>query len=194
MIVPRSGQQICVDDFVRRFLPTLAVFKFSMARLKHKLLFIALALALSCWLICCQSNKPELGQPAGNEQEIIRLDQQLAEAEMRQDNSVLENLLADDFIYTTPNGETLTRSQRMAQKSPLKDVIIKSISLDDQRVRFYGETAVATGRGTQQLQIQGKDISGQYRYTRVYVKRDGRWQAVAMQAAVVAQPPAPAKT
>jgi uncharacterized RmlC-like cupin family protein len=36
-----------------------------------------------------------------------------------------------------------------------------------------------TGRARIRGRSEGQDVSGEYRYTRVYVKRDGRWQIVA---------------
>jgi hypothetical protein len=46
-------------------------------------------------------------------------------------------------------------------------------------VRVYGDTAIASGLGTEKSTYKGKDTSGQYRYTDVFVKRNGTWQAVA---------------
>jgi hypothetical protein len=57
----------------------------------------------------------------------------------------------------------------------------ESVKFDEIKVHPYGETAVVTARSTAKGQDNGKDFSGQYRYTRVYVKRQGRWQLVATQ-------------
>ncbi|MCA1607485.1 MAG: nuclear transport factor 2 family protein [Acidobacteria bacterium] len=46
---------------------------------------------------------------------------------------------------------------------------------------FFGNGCVVIGRSTVKGQDKGQDISGQYRYTRVYVKRQRRWQLVANQ-------------
>ena len=57
----------------------------------------------------------------------------------------------------------------------------------DIQVRVYGDTAVLTGRTTQKGQFNGKDISGQTRFTRVYLQQRGKWQAVAFQATRIAE-------
>ena len=44
---------------------------------------------------------------------------------------------------------------------------------------MYGDMAIVLGLETEKSKIHGKDMSGQYRFTDVFVKRDGRWQAIA---------------
>src|SRR5262249_40187661 len=48
-------------------------------------------------------------------------------------------------------------------------------------VRIYGTTAVVVGRTTNEGHRGDRDVGGDFRYTRIYVKRDGHWQAVAGQ-------------
>ncbi len=58
----------------------------------------------------------------------------------------------------------------------------ESRTISDLNVRVYGDTAILTGRSTQKGSEGGKDYSGDYRFTRVYAKQDGRWLTVALQA------------
>jgi len=51
-------------------------------------------------------------------------------------------------------------------------------------VRLYGDTAVVTARADVKGRQLGEDFSGPYRYTRVWVRRNGRWQTVSYQATV----------
>lgn len=48
-------------------------------------------------------------------------------------------------------------------------------------MKVYGEVAVVSGQATRKGVMDGKDISSSVRYTRVYIKRDGRWQVVQFQ-------------
>jgi len=48
-------------------------------------------------------------------------------------------------------------------------------------VRIYGDVAVLRGIADNSGTFRGFPFSGKVRYTRVFVKRDGRWQAVEMQ-------------
>jgi len=49
------------------------------------------------------------------------------------------------------------------------------------KVRQFGETAVVTGMNEEKSQIKGKETSGRYVWTDVFVNRKGHWQAVASQ-------------
>jgi ketosteroid isomerase-like protein len=56
---------------------------------------------------------------------------------------------------------------------------------DEINVRVYGETAIATGRATLKSRYANQDLSGQYRFTRVYFKQE-TWKIVAYQATRIA--------
>ena len=110
----------------------------------------------------------------------MKANEQYDAAIMGGDLPALEQLFADEFIYTSPTAEVLNKTQQMAALSSggLKLTEAKS---DDVRVRIYGETAVMTGRFTARAERAGKIDMIEERYTAVWVRRDGRWQLVAEQ-------------
>lgn len=55
-------------------------------------------------------------------------------------------------------------------------------------MRAYGQAAVITGRSTIKAMVKGQEVSGEYRFTDVWVKLDDRWLAVASQVTRIAQP------
>ena len=61
----------------------------------------------------------------------------------------------------------------------------ESRHISDLTIRVYGDTAVVTGRSNQKGMENGKDYSGDYRFTRVYVRQKGRWLTVALQATAI---------
>ncbi len=69
------------------------------------------------------------------------------------------------------------------------NIKFETMNLDEMSVRMAGkDTAVVTGRATIKGNLKsGMDISGQYRFTDVWVKQEGRWQLMAWQATKVAQ-------
>jgi ketosteroid isomerase-like protein len=58
---------------------------------------------------------------------------------------------------------------------------MESTKNDDMKVQVYGDTAIVTYRSTDKGKYKDFDISGQYRWTDVFVKRNGRWQIVSTQ-------------
>ena len=52
---------------------------------------------------------------------------------------------------------------------------------------MYGNAAVATGLSTGKGTFRGQEINGSSRFTDTWVKRNGKWQAVASQGTKVQQ-------
>ena len=59
------------------------------------------------------------------------------------------------------------------------DLKFQSITTDDVQVRVYGNTAVETGRSIMNGQDKGQTVPRDTRFTRVWVKQQGRWRLVA---------------
>jgi ketosteroid isomerase-like protein len=64
---------------------------------------------------------------------------------------------------------------------------MESSKSEDMKVQVYRDTAVVTYRSTDKGNYKGNDISGRYRWTDVFVKRNGRWQVVSTQGTRIAQ-------
>ena len=128
-------------------------------------------------------------QAAGNanvQEELKRLENDRAQAVLKGDTAALDRMTADDYTVINISGQLLTKAQVLeAIKSG--DLKYDQLENNDLQVRVYGVTAVLTGRTAQKGQFKGKDISGQTRFTRVYLKQHGKWQAVAFQATRIAE-------
>jgi ketosteroid isomerase-like protein len=137
------------------------------------------------------------GPPVAQEdREIRELETQFARAVVAGDRAFYERVLAPDFTHTSHAGVFKTRDQFLAEnKFATKDesqagrTRYDAYDVDDLAIRIYGDTAVVTGRTTPRGHTAlGQPITGQYRYLRVWVKRDGQWQAVAFEGTRIAQP------
>jgi ketosteroid isomerase-like protein len=136
--------------------------------------------------------------PADNSavREIQELETQFGRAVIAGDRAYYDRVLAEDFTHTSHSGVFKTRAQFMAESKFDEQKDLKSgrtrydaYDVDDLAIRIYGDTAVVTGRTSPKGRTaQGQPITGQYRYLRVWVKRQGRWQAVAFQGTRIAQP------
>ena len=127
---------------------------------------------------------PPVLDPQSVEQELIALHRQLIESVMKQDTLAAGRLVADDVIVTTPMGQVVNKTQRIAS---VKQIKIDSYVPDDYKIRIYGDTAVMTYHFTFKGTALGRDMSGDYRETVVWVKRNGQWQVVAAQGTPIAK-------
>ena len=141
------------------------------------------------------SAKVDDRQDARAEREIRELEAQLSRAVVAGDRAFFERVLAADFTHTSHSGKFKTRAEWMAEdkvenrqgKPHAGKTTYEAFDVDDLAVRIYGETAVVTGRSTPKgRNARGEPIRGQYRFLRVWVKRDGGWQAVAFQGTRIA--------
>jgi len=123
-------------------------------------------------------------QPQSAEQELIRLENESNDAWVKHDAEAYSRLLADEYLCTGPDGDMSTKAQDLAE---LMESTTTSAIADDFRVRVYGDAAVVTFRLTYKNQSKGKESTGQERFTDTWVKRDGRWQLVAVHYSRIAQ-------
>ena len=106
------------------------------------------------------------------------------------DPAVHDRFWADDLIYTRSAGsrinkEELMKGVRSAPKGKT-DAPITIYRAEEVQVRLYGNTAVVAFRlvGTTTKMDGNQDVN-QFLNTGTFVKRKGRWQAVAWQATVI---------
>jgi len=112
------------------------------------------------------------------EQVIRKLDDERIQAQIHSDAAALDRLYADDFIGIGPSGTVRTKPQVIADftSGTLK---FQSITTDEVQLRVYGNTAVETGRSTMNGQDKGKAVPHDTRFTRVWIRQQGRWRLVA---------------
>ena len=113
--------------------------------------------------------------------EIEILEQQWQQASVSNNIKVMDALLADDYIGITSNGTIETKAQVLAQRRA-GTMRIVNMEINDLHVRVYGDTAVVTSKAELSGSNGASDISGEYRYTRVYNRRFGQWKIVSFEA------------
>ena len=115
--------------------------------------------------------------------EIVDMERQSREASIHRDAEFSKRTLAEDYVAITPLGQVTTKQDTVsARKSG--QLRYETIDVSDMVIRIYGDTAVVTARADVKGHQLGEDFSGPYRYTRVWVRRTGHWQAVSYQATV----------
>lgn len=118
--------------------------------------------------------------------EIDHLEEAWRDAMLKDDTAAMSSLLADDYMAITPSGTLQTKDEALAN---LQRVHVTSLEFSDRKVRFYGTTALVTSIADLQGTAPDGDISGSYRYTRVYVEsQPGVWKIVSFEANKILSP------
>jgi len=154
-----------------------------------KRFFILISVLLISTLVLSQE-KPAAsakGKAGGDAKATLeQMEKDRAQAVVKKDTATLEKMTADDYQLIDTNGKVRGKADTMeAIKSGA--INLQSNDIDDLKVQVYGNTAVVTGRSNPKGTIDGKDVSGPMRFSRVYVKRNGNWQAVLLQQTKIAQ-------
>jgi ketosteroid isomerase-like protein len=103
------------------------------------------------------------------------------DALLASDTVALSKLVGGEFIEISRLGTIRSRADNMREVAS-GDLRLLTIKYDSLDVRVYGDVALLTGIADNTGMYRGTvPFSGKIRYTRVFVWRDGRWQAVSMQ-------------
>jgi ketosteroid isomerase-like protein len=98
-----------------------------------------------------------------------------AESVVTNDVSVLERLLADDFIGVDIDGSHYSKADAIKDFRTQPSEFVSN-HLNEVEIRFYGDTAVAQGNEG----WKKKDgTPGKFVWTDTWIKRGGKWQIVA---------------
>jgi ketosteroid isomerase-like protein len=132
----------------------------------------------------CEKSAPDT--PLQRELKLRDLD--WGKALVNRDKKLLDELLDEDFTLTNPSGG-FTNKRNHIRDILEGNFVITSHEADGVCVRAYGDTAVVTGRVKTVARNPVRDLSGEFRFIRVYVKRGESWKLVAHQATRIAPPP-----
>ncbi len=84
-----------------------------------------------------------------------------------------EEILADDFLCSNPDGSLVDRAAFLRQTA--KPVTISNLKAEDVVIRILDDVAIIHARTTY---TKPDGSAGGGRYTDVWARRDGRWLAV----------------
>lgn len=136
------------------------------------------------------------GEPAVNdtkpqggsaEQVITQLEQDWAVALKDHDLATINRIVSPDWMMSDPEG-ALSDKKQGDEELTSGTYAIEAFKIDDLKVHVDGDTAVVFGLETEKSTYKGKDSSGQYRFTDVFVNRNGAWKAIATHVSKVAKP------
>jgi len=111
------------------------------------------------------------------QEELLRLEKELAQAVVKNDADAVGRFLSDDWIIVDPDGGIVDKPRFLGviRSGALSHEMMKS---DDVRVRTYENTAVVTALTTTKGRFMGQDFTSCERATDIFVKQDDRWRCV----------------
>ena len=171
-------------------------------------------LALIAGLSACQPASPDTNRdatktananvaketvnPVAIEAEITKLENDWAAATQRHDVNAVRKILSDDLVMTYPDGTTGNKASELTVIES-GAMTADTWELSDTKVTVLGpDAAFITGRGVLKnakykdaSMKKAIDISGEYRFTDIYARRNGQWLAVASQTTQIKNPEQP---
>ena len=119
-------------------------------------------------------------QNSEDEQALIKIQHDWAEARIKADSSYTRRLEAENCTVVWPDGSIVNKREDL--KSMTGDIVFNEFKIEDLNVRLYGDTGIVVGQGTIRAN-EGKQnlLGGKFVWTDAFIKQDSEWKVVASQ-------------
>jgi ketosteroid isomerase-like protein len=145
-------------------------------------------LTAACGVLLCAfcAATAQNSDTADAERYIKESERLWAESVASGDTSGLERFLADDIVGVDIDGSFYDKSKAIADTRSGPQQFVSN-HLNDVKVRFYGDTAIAQGSESW-VRRSGTPLRGRFVWTDTWIKRNGKWQIVAAEDVAVPEP------
>jgi hypothetical protein len=150
----------------------------------HLILILAVSLALPTIALAKEKGT---GATADVEATVKKVEQEILDGILKSDTAAIEKYLTSDYLGVGPDGATQNKSEFMAdvKSGTLK---LESSEMSDMKIQVADpDMAVVVYRTNDKGIYKGRDISGEYRWLDVFVKRGGKWQIAIDQGTQIAK-------
>ena len=151
--------------------------------MKAQLSFLVVAVASICTIWAASAQQSSTAEA---ERYIVESERQWAESVANGDASVVERILADDFLGVDPDGNLYEKAKMVAYMREAPKEFISN-HLNDVKVRFFGDTAVAQGDESW-VRRTGTPLRARFVWADTWILRNGKWQIVASEDLIVPEP------
>ena len=121
---------------------------------------------------------------AGAVEEVNIAEDARYDAMIKNDLVTFDTMLGNEFVYHQPTGKVVNKAQYI-ESLRSGAVKINSAVRENVTINVVGDTATAMGETKVDLVRNGEAGKVLLRYLNVWTKRDGRWQLIARQSALV---------
>ncbi len=116
-----------------------------------------------------------------DQRELGRLEAEWNAAHVRADATALERIFAEDLVVVVPGMRVMTKADSLGMFTSGR-MKFERYETSETEIRIYADTAIVTGRLRRARVITGVSAEDDWRFTKVYLRRDGRWQVVSFHA------------
>jgi ketosteroid isomerase-like protein len=109
------------------------------------------------------------------------LEQTWNQAHLAGDADALDKLWADDLEVDVPRMAPMTKEVALSFAKSGRMSFSRYVT-SDIHIRVHGDMAAVTGRLQRTRTISGKELSDDWRFTKVYVRQDRQWRVVSFHA------------
>ena len=122
--------------------------------------------------------------------EIVALEVAIRAAQLAADVEALDRLIADELLFTGPDGQLATKADDLAAHRS-GGVRIREHTPTELRIRRLGtDAAIVALRAHLTVDVQGSTVTGTYRYTRIWSREQGQWRVAGGHVAASPEPTA----
>jgi ketosteroid isomerase-like protein len=141
-------------------------------------------------VVFCSMAVARIGAQTKSSEEVTALLREFMAGAGSGDRAIFEKFFADDVIYTRATGVVITKADIMGslgKPAPASEGK-SSYSAEDITIHEYGDTVIVAFRlEGRTVHEDGKVELAHYRNTGTFLRRNGRWQAVAWQATKISE-------
>jgi ketosteroid isomerase-like protein len=141
-------------------------------------------------MVFCSISAAGIGAQSKASEEVTALLREFMAGAGSGDRAIFQKFFADDVIYTRATGAVITKAdimQSLGKPAPASEGK-STYSAEDITVHEYGDTVIVAFRlEGRTVHDDGKVELAHYRNTGTFLRRNGRWQAVAWQATKISE-------
>jgi len=131
-------------------------------------------------LVGLANDQSIMGDRSQEEQALMKIQHEWAEARVKSDSSYTRRIEADDCTIVWPDGRIVNK--RGDLESMTGDIVFSEFKIHNLRVRLHGDTGIVVGEGMIKAH-KGKQalLDGKFVWTDTFVEQGGQWKVVASQ-------------
>ena len=140
-------------------------------------------MVLYAWLVAVALVQAPVGHASADADvtTLARLEADWNAAHARGDAAALEHLFADDLVVVVPGMRVMTKADSVGMFTSGR-MKFDRYETSETKFRVYDATAIVTGRLRRTRVVAGVTVDDDWRFTKVYLRRAGRWQVVSFHA------------